>query len=129
MNTKLSNSQLLDREPVERPDGAQAGSERPDGAQVMDADWLAEVLDDAGLQGALLLLGDPEPHRLEVRVDGAFATVEVAGDLGQPCGVEVAAALVAAADDGACVRWAVALSAIDEDFGADLLVRAWCSDE
>ncbi|MDP9022417.1 MAG: hypothetical protein M3N57_06910, partial [Actinomycetota bacterium] len=66
---------------------------------------------------------------LEVRVDGAFATLEVAGDLAQPCGVEVAAALVAAAEAGACVGWAVALYAIDEEFGADLLVRAWCSDE
>ncbi|MDP9023634.1 MAG: hypothetical protein M3N57_13245, partial [Actinomycetota bacterium] len=73
MNTQLSNSRLLDREPTERPDTEPAvsrpagapGNSRPDAMPAVDADWLAEVLDDAGLRAALLLLGDTEPHRLE----------------------------------------------------------------
>jgi hypothetical protein len=89
-----------------------------------DHDWVADVLIAAGLHRALHVLGDPEPHRLEVRVDGVVAELPVASDRCQPCGVEVAARLVEEQAAGRCGDWEVAVYACDAD-GGDLLVREW----
>ncbi len=86
---------------------------------------LAGIIRQAGLVQAWNVLGEREPHRLEVVVDDRPGPVlEVAADFAHACGIALAAALLERQGTD-WERWAVRVLASDEVIGASILLHEW----
>lgn len=83
------------------------------------------IIDEAGLAAAWNILGERDPHRVEIVVDEWSGLVlEVAADLAPACGVALAAALLERQGTD-WERWAVRVLEWDGEMEASILLHEW----
>ncbi len=88
---------------------------------------LEAVVEQTLLAAAWNAFGEQDPHRVEIIVDDRSCRVlELACDLAAACGVALAGTLLERQGTD-CVRWTVRALAWDEQIGAWILLREWCS--
>ena len=93
-----------------------------------DADWLCEVIEQAGLGAALNTACDDSPQRLEVLIDGRpRGCVGLHHEDAEAAGATVIAALDDRRELSDCTGFELRLFAHD-DTGADVLVAEWRCD-